>query len=97
MATRNTFPTEFQEQDRKARIAEEQVHSDDRARVENVIGWILLTAAGMTLMFSPSDLRAGGHFIEWMAGGIGIPGVVLVLLGWITRYRLEQEVRPKVE
>ncbi len=91
------FLVEMQERDRKAHVAEEQVHDDDRARTENVIGWILLTAAGMTLLFSPSDVRAGGHFIELVAAGIGVPGVVLVLLGWITRHRLDEEVRPKIE
>ena len=91
------FLVELHENERKIHIAEEQVHDVERASAENVIGWILLTAAGMTLLFSPSDIRAGGHFIEWMGAGIGIPGVILVLLGWITRHRLEEELKAKVE
>jgi len=91
------FAVEARERDRKTHIAEEQVHDVERASAENVIGWILLTAAAATLLFSPSDLRAGGHMIEWIAAGMGIPGMVLVLLGWITRHRLEEEVRPKDE
>ena len=91
------FLVEQQERDRKAHVAEEQVHDAERSSAENVIGWILLAAAAMTLMFSPADLRAGGHFIELVAAGIGVPGVVLVVLGWITRHRLEEEVKPKGE
>lgn len=81
----------------KARIAEEQVHDEERGSTENVIGWMLLMAAGVTLMFSPIDLRAGGHMIEGIAAAIGVPGVVLIGLGWIIRHRLEEDVRPKGE
>ena len=91
------FLVEQREKDRKIHIAEEQTHDNERSSAEIVIGWILLTAAAMTLLFSPSDIRAGGHFIEWMAAGIGIPGVVLVALGWFTQHRLEEEVKPKAE
>jgi hypothetical protein len=84
-------------EDRKIRIAEEQVHDEERGSAENVIGWILLTAAGCTLIFSPVDIRAGGHMIEWIAAAIGVPGVVLIGMGWIIRRRLEEEVKPKGE
>jgi hypothetical protein len=91
------FLVSEQARERKTEVAEKQVHEEERGSVENVIGWMLLMAAGVTLAFSPIDLRAGGHMIEWIAAGIGVPGVVLIGLGWIVRHRLEEEVRPKGE
>ena len=84
-------------EDRKIRIAEELERKQERGSAENVIGWILLSAAALTLLFAPADLRAGGHMIGWVAASLGIPGVVLIGIAWITRHGLEEDVKPKGE
>jgi hypothetical protein len=84
-------------EDRRIRIAEKLEREQEQSSAENVIGWILLSAAALTLIFAPADLRAGGHMIEWIAAALGIPGVVLIGMGWIIRHRLEEKVTPKGE
>src|ERR1043165_7467309 len=83
--------------DRRIRIAEQQVNDQERSAAENVIGWVVLSAAALTLLFAPSDIRFGGHMIEWIGGTLALIGVVLIGAGWITRHRLEEEVKPKGE
>ena len=84
-------------EDRNSRIAERQVNDEERSSAENVIGWIVLSAAALTLLFAPSDMRFGGHMIEWIGGTLALVGVVLIGAGWITRRQLEEEVKPKGE
>jgi hypothetical protein len=84
-------------EDRESRIAGRQVHDEERSSAENVIGWIVLSAAALTLLFAPSDMRFGGHMIEWVGGTLALIGVVLIGAGWITRRRLEEELKPKGE
>ena len=91
------FLVERAAEDRKIRVAEQQVDEQERSSVENVIGWILLSAAALTLLFAPSDMRNGGHMIEWIGGTLAVLGIALVGAGWITRHRLEEEVKPKGE
>ena len=91
------FLVERAVEDRKIRIAEQQVDEQERSSAENVIGWILLSAAALTLLFAPSDMRNGGHMIEWIGGTLAVLGIALVGAGWITRHRLEEEVKPKGE
>jgi hypothetical protein len=91
------FLVEREAEERKARIAGQQVDEQERSSAENVIGWILLSAAALTLLFAPSDMRNGGHMIEWIGGTLALLGVLLVGAGWLTRHRLEEEVRPKGE
>jgi hypothetical protein len=84
-------------EDRRIRIAEKQVNDQERSSAENVIGWVVLSAAALTLLFAPSDIRFGGHMIEWIGGTLALIGIVLIGAGWITRWRLEEEVKPKGE
>ena len=91
------FLVERAAEDRKIRVAEQQVDEQERSSAENVIGWILLSAAALTLLFAPSDMRNGGHMIEWIGGTLAVLGIALVGAGWITRHRLEEEVKPKGE
>ena len=94
---RGPYLVQRESEDRRIRVAEELEGLQERSSAENVIGWILLSAAALTLIFAPADLRAGGHMIEWIAAALGIPGVVLIGMGWIIRHRLEEEVKPKGE
>jgi hypothetical protein len=91
------FLVEREREDRKIRVAEQQFDAQERSSAENVIGWILLSAAALTLLFAPSDMRNGGHMIEWIGGTLALLGLILVGAGWITRHRLEEEVKPKGE
>ncbi len=85
------------EEERRIRIVEEQIRTEERASRFVVIGWLLLSFTAIVLIFLPAGYRDGKNPVLWFVLGLGAVSLFCVGNGVVKRHRLEKEVRPKQE
>ncbi len=87
----------FPEQERRILRTEQQMRDELLATRLLVIGWLLMFADCLVLLFLPADFRGGGHSVLLIVIILGVFSIALIGTALAKRARLEKEVRPKQE